>query len=65
MPIEDRPGGVPHENITEEYSLDELAKGLADRSLSRRDALKWVSGAVLGGLLASILRAASAAPRGG
>ncbi len=44
------PAGEP----AAEHSLDALAKGLADRSLSRRDALKWVSGALLGGLLASI-----------
>jgi hypothetical protein len=37
-----------------EHSFDELAKGLAKRSLSRGDALKWVGAAVMGGLLASI-----------
>jgi hypothetical protein len=37
-----------------DHSFDELAKGLANRSLSRRYALKWVGAAVMGGLLASI-----------
>jgi hypothetical protein len=37
-----------------EHSFDELAKGLANRSLSRGDALKWVGAAIVGGLLASI-----------
>src|SRR5215217_7807067 len=37
-----------------EHSFDELAKGLANRSLSRGDALEWAGRALAGGLLASI-----------
>jgi len=37
-----------------EHSFDELAKGLANRSLSRGDALKWAGRALAGGLLAAI-----------
>jgi hypothetical protein len=43
-----------HSYDERDHSLDELAKGLADRSLSRRDALKWVVTAAIGGLLATI-----------
>ncbi len=42
------------EEGTEEHSFDGLAKGLANNSLSRRDALKWVGAAIMGSLLASI-----------
>ena len=41
-------------DITEEHSFDVLAKGLASGSVSRRQALKLVGGALLGGVLASI-----------
>jgi hypothetical protein len=41
-------------NRTENHSFDELAKGLASGNLSRRQALKLVGGALLGGLLVSI-----------
>jgi hypothetical protein len=37
-----------------EHSLDELAKGLANHSLSRKQAFKWFGGALIGGVLASI-----------
>ncbi len=37
------------EDTTQGHSLDELAKGLADGSLSRRRALKVLAGALLGG----------------
>src|ERR687883_188227 len=37
-----------------ERSFDELAKGLANNSVSRRDALKLVGTALAGGVLASI-----------
>ena len=40
------------EDIAEEHSFDELAKGLASGTLSRSRALKLFGGAVLGGLLA-------------
>jgi hypothetical protein len=39
---------------TNEHSFDELAKGLARENLTRRDALKWVGAAVVGGLLSAI-----------
>jgi len=42
--------------------FDNLAKALATKSISRRDALKWVGGALLGGWLASIPARAFAAP---
>jgi hypothetical protein len=34
--------------------FDKLAMGLANRSISRRDVLKWVGGALLGGVLAAL-----------
>ena len=43
------------EEITEEYSFDELARGLASGTISRRKALKLVGSAILGaGLLTAI-----------
>lgn len=36
------------------HSFDELAKGLADHTLSRHDVLKLVGGVLAGGLLASV-----------
>jgi hypothetical protein len=39
---------------TREGGFDELAKGLANHSISRRQVFKWFGGAVLGGLLAAI-----------
>src|SRR5919202_2443533 len=42
----------PHS--TREQAFDQLAKGLAKGSISRRDALKWVGAGLVGGLLASI-----------
>jgi hypothetical protein len=39
---------------TEEYSFDELAKGLASGTVSRGRALKLMGGALLGGVLAAI-----------
>ena len=47
-------------NQTRDHSFDELARGLANRSLSRGDALKRVGAAIVGGLLASIPGAALA-----
>ena len=56
MPAENLPYRYDEEDITEEYSFDELAKGMAEGTLSRRRALKTVAGAILGGsLLASFL----------
>ena len=45
---------LPREDNTSNHSLDELAKGLANSSVSQSRALKLMSGALLGGLLASI-----------
>ena len=43
------------EEMTEEYSFDELARGLASGTISRRKALKLVGSAILGaGVLAAI-----------
>ncbi len=42
------------EDVTEEHSFDELAKGLADGGVSRRRALRLIGQALLGGVLASI-----------
>jgi hypothetical protein len=43
-----------HSSDERDHSLDELAKGLANGSLSRRNALKWAGAAIVGGLLGSI-----------
>src|SRR5215212_6684309 len=51
-PEEGRP--PPKGEPAAEHSFDELAKGLANRSLSRGDALKWAGRALAGGLLAAI-----------
>ncbi len=40
MPSEKLPHSYDQEDITEEHSLDELAKGLADGTMSRSRALK-------------------------
>jgi len=46
-------GEAIREDTTEEYSFDELAKGLASGTLSRRKALKLISTTILGtGVLA-------------
>src|SRR4051812_16637256 len=47
---------------TGEYSVDELAKGIANSIVSQRDLSKGIGGALLGGLLASIPEVARAAP---
>ena len=39
---------------TTEHSLDELAKGLATGTLSRGKAIRWMGGALLGAVLASL-----------
>jgi hypothetical protein len=52
---DERNGEVPaREDRVRDHSLDELAKGLASGSLSRRDALKWAGAALVGGLLSAI-----------
>ena len=45
--------------------FDELAKALASRSLSRRDALRWLGAALFGGAVASIPGVAFAKPKPG
>jgi hypothetical protein len=53
------------EAASSEHALDELAKGLANRSITRRQAFKLFSGALLGGVLASIPGVAALAQGGG
>src|SRR5215207_2662128 len=50
------------ERARREHSLDTLAKGLANDTISRRDALKWVGAAIVGGLLSAIPGVAWGAP---
>jgi|SRR5215208_1127579 len=50
---------------TVEYSFDDLARGLASGTISRRKALKWLGGAFLGGVLVSIPGIAWAKPKPG
>jgi hypothetical protein len=49
MTTEDRPRHN-HKDITQERSFDELARGLADGTLTRSRALKLMGAALLGGL---------------
>jgi hypothetical protein len=49
-----RRGGDSQPTPRGESSFDELAKNLADGSISRRKALRFIGGAFVGGLLASI-----------
>lgn len=49
-----RRGGDSRPDPRGETSFDELAKGLANGTISRRQALRWMGGAVVGGVLASI-----------
>ena len=55
-------GGSQLTDETRERSFDELARALASGNVSRRKALKWMGGALLGGVLASIPGVAWAAP---
>jgi hypothetical protein len=50
---------------TEEHSFDELARGLASGSVSRRKALRLMGAALLGSTLASIPGVALAVPPSG
>jgi hypothetical protein len=50
--------------MSTERSFDELAKGLANKTISRSDALKWAGGAFFGSLLASVPGVAWAADGG-
>src|SRR5918994_5548136 len=49
-----RRGGDSRPDPRGETSFDELAKGLAHGTISRRQALRWMGGALVGGVLASI-----------
>jgi len=65
MAAEDLPRQAHNpEDITEEHSFDELARGLANGTVSRRRALRLLGGALLGGVLASIPGVALAQPEG-
>jgi hypothetical protein len=67
MPTEENEQNQPRDHSLDErdHSFDELAKGLASGSLTRRDALKWAGAALVGGLLGSIPGAAWANHRPG
>jgi hypothetical protein len=56
MAAENHSGGrSPSVNPTKvDHSIDALARGLANGSISRRQALRWMGGALVGGVLASI-----------
>jgi hypothetical protein len=48
-------GSSSSENPTRvEHSLDELARGLADGTISRGKAIRWMGGALVGAALASV-----------
>src|ERR671910_3161648 len=49
-----RRGGDSRPDPRGETSFDEVAKGLANGTISRRQALRWMGGALVGGVLASI-----------
>jgi hypothetical protein len=49
-----RRGGDSRPDPRGETSFDELAKGLASRSISRRQAVRWMGGALLGSVLAIV-----------
>jgi hypothetical protein len=55
-----REGYFPPKSLGKD-PLDELARGLASGTISRRKALKWMGGVLLGGVLASVPAAAWAA----
>ncbi len=61
MPSEKLPHSYDQEDITEEHSFDELAKGLADGTISRSRALKLAAGALLGGTLLALFPGAASA----
>ena len=55
MPAEDQNREEANlQSTNENHSFDELAKGLANGSATRRQALRWMGAALLGGVLASI-----------
>ena len=59
-----RRGGDPRPDPRGETSFDELAKGLANGTISRRQALRWMGGALAGAALASVPGVAFAAAGG-
>jgi len=59
-----RRGGDSRPDPREVTSIDEVAKGLASGTLSRRQALRWLGGALAGAAFASVPGAAFAAPEG-
>ena len=59
-----RRGGDSRPAPRGETSFDELAKELAEGKLSRRNALRWIGGTLVGSLLASIPGVALATPQG-
>lgn len=61
MSAEEQPRYYDREYVTEGRSFDDLARGLADDTLSRRRALKLFAGALLGGSLLAILPGAAGA----
>ena len=58
MPKEDHSSDRSYEGLPQgggvEFSLDELAKGLATGTVSRGKAIRWMGGALLGAALASV-----------
>jgi len=59
-----RRGGDSRPAPRGQTSFDELAKELAEGKLSRRNALRWIGGTLVGSLLASIPGVALATPQG-
>jgi hypothetical protein len=59
-----RSGGDPRPDPRGETSFNELAKGLANGTISRRQALRWMGGALAGAAFASVPGVAFAAPEG-
>jgi hypothetical protein len=58
-------GRSPSDNRTQvDHSLDNVARGLASGTISRREAVRLMGAALLGGALASVPGLARAAPRG-
>lgn len=53
------------EGAPSEQSFDALARGLANGNMSRRQALRWMGGALVGGMLASIPGVALATHKAG
>ena len=65
MPAEELPRAIhDQEDTMEEHSFDELAKGLADGTLSRGRALKMLTGALLGASLLALIPGVAGASDG-